>query len=199
VTRRFQEKKLVVATHNAGKLAEFRALLSSFGVDVVSSGDLGLPEPEETGKTFLENAALKALAAAKTSNLPALADDSGLCVAALGGEPGVYSARWGGPEKDMRVAMQRVHEAMGDNEDKSACFICSLVLAWPDGHTENVEGRVDGTFVWPPRGTGGMGYDPAFVPDGETRSFAEMEGEEKNKISHRGEALRLLVERFFVN
>lgn len=187
--RLFSDKKLVIATHNPGKLVEFRDLLAPFGVEVTSAGDLGLPEPEETGTTFHENAMLKALAAAKASGVPALADDSGLCVNALGGEPGLYTGRWGGPEKDFMKAMARVNDLLGDAKDRSAYFICVLALAWPDGHTETVEGRCPGQIVWPVRGNGGHGYDPCFQPDGETRTFAEMSLEEKHGYSHRGRAI----------
>ncbi|MCX2560655.1 RdgB/HAM1 family non-canonical purine NTP pyrophosphatase [Acetobacter farinalis] len=179
--------KLVLASHNAGKLAEFSTLLADFGVTVLSAGDLNLPEPEETATTFAGNAALKALAAAKATGLPALADDSGLCVSALGGAPGIYSARWAGPDKDFPAAMARIEEGIGQDE-RDAWFICVLCLAWPDGTTRSFEGRVDGSITWPPRGDKGHGYDPIFTPTGETRTFAEMEEAEKNAISHRARA-----------
>src|SRR4029077_2213956 len=157
-------------------------------------GDLNLPEPEETGTSFHENAVLKARTAALASGIPALADDSGLCVTALKGMPGIYSARWAGPGKDFKPAMQRVHDEIGNNKDRSAHFLCVLALAWPDGHIETIEGRVDGAINWPPRGDQGHGYDPFFVPIGESRSFAEMADREKDAISHRGKATRELVQ-----
>lgn len=194
--RRFDGGKLVLATHNKGKLAEFRDLLAPYGVEVVSAGDLSLPEPEENGADFRENALIKARAAATAAKLPALADDSGLCVLALGGKPGLYSSRWGGPEKDFFKAMRRVHEELGEASDRSAYFICVLALVWPDGHEEIVEGRCEGKIIWPLRGAGGHGYDPCFQPKGESRTFAEMGAEEKHALSHRGHALRGLLPLF---
>ncbi|MGG6429874.1 RdgB/HAM1 family non-canonical purine NTP pyrophosphatase [Acetobacter ghanensis] len=179
--------RLVLATHNAGKLAEFSALMAEFGITVLSAGELNLPEPEETATTFAGNAAIKALAAAQAANLPALADDSGLCVSALGGAPGIYSARWAGPEKDFNGAMARIEEGIGQDE-RNAWFVCVLCLAFPDGRTQSFEGRIDGQIVWPPRGANGHGYDPIFEPENETRSFAQMTDEEKNAISHRARA-----------
>ncbi|MBS0988765.1 RdgB/HAM1 family non-canonical purine NTP pyrophosphatase [Acetobacter okinawensis] len=179
--------RLVLATHNAGKLAEFSTLMAEFGVTVLSAGELNLPEPEETATTFAGNAAIKALAAAKAANLPALADDSGLCVSALGGAPGIYSARWAGPNKDFAAAMARIEEGIGQDE-REAWFVCVLCLAYPDGRTLSFEGRIDGQIVWPPRGDNGHGYDPIFAPENETRSFAEMTDAEKNAISHRARA-----------
>ncbi|MFT8464671.1 RdgB/HAM1 family non-canonical purine NTP pyrophosphatase [Acetobacter persici] len=181
--------KLVLASHNAGKLAEFSTLLADFGVTVLSAGDLNLPEPEETATTFAGNAAIKALAAARATGLPALADDSGLCVSALGGAPGIYSARWAGPNKDFPAAMARIEDGIGSNE-RDAWFICVLCLAYPDGTTRSFEGRVDGSITWPPRGDKGHGYDPIFTPTGENRTFAEMEEAEKNAISHRARAFQ---------
>lgn len=181
--------KLVLASHNAGKLAEFSTLLADFGVTVLSAGDLNLPEPEETATTFAGNAALKALAAAKATGLPALADDSGLCVSALGGAPGIYSARWAGPDKDFPAAMARIEDGIGSDE-RDAWFICVLCLAYPDGTTRSFEGRVDGSITWPPRGEKGHGYDPIFTPTGESRTFAEMKEAEKNAISHRARAFQ---------
>lgn len=193
--------KVVIATHNAGKLKEMRELLAPHGLEAVSAGELGLPEPEETGTTFRANAAIKAHAAAQASGLPALADDSGICVAALGGDPGIYSARWAGPSKDFAGAMAEIErqiEARGAT-DRSAWFVSALTVAWPDGHQEEVEGRVDGTLVWPPRGTAGFGYDPMFLPEGESRTFGEMSAEEKHGLpplgrglSHRARAFVLL-------
>lgn len=181
--------KLVLASHNAGKLAEFSTLLADFGVTVLSAGDLNLPEPEETATTFAGNAAIKALAAARATGLPALADDSGLCVSALGGAPGIYSARWAGPDKDFLAAMARIEDGIGSDE-RDAWFICVLCLAYPDGTTHSFEGRVDGSITWPPRGEKGHGYDPIFTPTGESRTFAEMEEAEKNAISHRARAFQ---------
>ncbi len=194
--RRFEGGRLVIATHNQGKLREFAALLSPYVKDVAAAGDLGLPEPEETGVTFAENAILKASAAAQTSGHVALADDSGLCVNALGGKPGIYSARWA-PDKDFAAAMKRVNDEIGENPDRTAYFICVLALVWPDGHVETVGGRVDGTLIWPPRGSGGHGYDPMFLPGGESRTFAEMDAAAKDTISHRGKAVRELAKRHF--
>jgi len=185
--------KLVIASHNPGKVREIADLVRAYGVDVVSADELGLDEPEETGTTFAENARIKALAAATASGLPALADDSGLAVHALGGDPGIYSARWAGPGKDFRVAMERVERALGDAADRTAHFVCALALAWPDGHLETFEGTVHGMLVWPPRGDRGFGYDPVFVPDGHDRTFGEMEPERKHAMSHRAHAFRKLV------
>ncbi len=193
--RQFDGQRLVIATHNVGKLREFRELLAPYVRSIVSSGELHLPEPEETGTTFAENAILKAMQAAKLADDVALADDSGLCVTALNNQPGIYSARWGGPTKDFAAAMKRVHVEMGDTADRSAHFICVLALAWPDGHHEILEGRIDGHIIWPPRGDKGHGYDPFFVPQGHDRTFGEMDGDEKNAISHRGVAVHKLIAR----
>jgi XTP/dITP diphosphohydrolase len=197
MARRCEGGRLVVASHNPGKVREIGDLLRPFGFKAVSAGELGLPEPEETGTTFPENAELKARAAALAARLPALADDSGLVVPALGGAPGVYSARWAGPEKDFRVAMERVQRELGDSPDRRACFICALAMAWPDGHVESFEGRVDGTLVWPPRGSRGFGYDPMFLPEGGTLTFGEMEPDAKHQISHRARAFAQLTARCF--
>jgi XTP/dITP diphosphohydrolase len=193
--RHFDGKHLVIASHNSGKLREFKELLAPYVQTITSSGDLHLPEPEETGATFIENAVLKATIAAKLSDSVTLADDSGLCVTALNNQPGIYSARWGGPEKNFTLAMQRVHNELGDALDRSAHFICVLALAWPDGHHEILEGRVDGHIVWPPRGDKGHGYDPVFVPQGHDRTFGEMDAAEKNAISHRAIAVHKLIAR----
>ena len=195
--RRFTGGKLVIATHNAGKLREFQALLAPYVKEIVSAAQLGLPEPEETGATFAENALLKAQAAAKASGHVALADDGGLCVTALGGKPGLHSARWAGLEKDFEKAMQQIQDELGASTDRSAYFMCALVLAWPDGHAETIEGRCDGTMVWPPRGDKGLGYDPVFIPEGYDCTFAEMGAEAKHKLSHRGKASRTLIEKCF--
>ena len=192
--RRLVPGRLVLATHNPGKVVELQELVAPHGLEVVSAGSLGLPEPDETGDTFIANAELKALAAATASGLPALADDSGLCVDALGGAPGLFSARWGGPEKDFGLAMAKVNEALAGHESPhTAHFICALSLAWPDGHVESVEGRVDGTLVWPPRGTNGFGYDPMFLMTGRQQTYGEMSRAEKEAENHRARAFRLLL------
>ena len=195
MARRFPGGELIVATHNPGKLREIVELLQPFGAQVSSAGERGLPEPEETGLTFIANAELKALAAAQAAGVPALADDSGLAVTALGGAPGIYSARWAGPEKDFGAAMERVRrevEATGTADDQAA-FICALTLAWPDGHCESFEGRVEGKLVFPPRGTRGFGYDPIFIARGWDITFGEMDPARKHEMSHRADAFRQLV------
>jgi XTP/dITP diphosphohydrolase len=181
--------KLVIATHNPGKLAEMRDLIAPYGIDVVSAGELGLPEPDETGTSFRDNARLKAAAAAKASGLPAFADDSGLAVDALGGAPGIHSARWAGPSKDFAAAMQTIEDKLHASANRRAHFVSALCVAWPDGHIEEFEARIDGTLVWPPRGTQGFGYDPMFLPDGHTRTFGEMDAEEKHGLPPRGKGL----------
>jgi XTP/dITP diphosphohydrolase len=198
--------RLVIATHNPGKLAEMRELVAIYGVDAISAGDLKLVEPEETGDTFRANARIKAEAAAKASKLPAFADDSGLAVDALDGQPGIHSARWAGPDKDFRVAMNKVQSLLIERGAKSAerrrgHFVSALCVAWPDGHVEEFEATVDGTVVWPPRGNLGFGYDPLFLPDGQTRTFGEMSSEEKHGLpphgrglSHRARAFLKLAE-----
>ena len=197
------EGKLVLATHNRGKLSEIQALMRDFGVDVVSAADLALPEPDETGETFRENAATKAVAAARAAGLPALADDSGLCVQALGGQPGIHSARWAGPQKDFAGAMKRVWDALTaravdhGTADRGAAFVCCLCLAQPDGTTAFFEGFVYGQIVWPPRGTGGFGYDAFFQPESSSRTFGEMPAEDKQALSHRTRAFDLLVQNCF--
>tara|TARA_B100000676_G_C17977853_1_gene787189 strand:+ start:503 stop:1105 length:603 start_codon:yes stop_codon:yes gene_type:complete len=193
MTRRFEGGRLVVASHNPGKVREIDDLLQSYDAEPVSAGELGLPEPVEDGLTFVANAILKAESAATRSGLPALSDDSGLAVAALDGAPGIYSARWAGPEKDFQYAMQRVQDEVGDAPDSNAQFICVLALAWPDGHVETFEGTVDGTLVWPPRGDRGFGYDPMFLPKGHDETFGEMDQAHKHAISHRAAAFRQLV------
>jgi len=198
--------RLVIATHNTGKLAEMRELLAVYGVDAISAGELKLPEPEETGTTFRANARIKAEAAAKASNMSAFADDSGLAVDALDGEPGIHSARWAGPDKDFRFAMNKIQSLLVERGAKTAerrrgHFVSALCVAWPDGHFEEFEATVDGTVVWPPRGTLGFGYDPLFLPDGQTRTFGEMPSEEKHGLpphgrglSHRARAFLKLAE-----
>jgi XTP/dITP diphosphohydrolase len=188
-------RRLVIATHNAGKLREFAALLDPYANEIVSSGDLGLPEPEETGASFADNAILKAHAASKSSGEIVLADDSGLCVAALNGVPGIHSARWAGPGKDFAPAMERINRELGASENRAAHFACVLALAFPDGRVETVEGRVDGRIIWPPRGKGGHGYDPIFVPNGFGQTFAEMDDKQKNALSHRGKAVQALIDK----
>ncbi|NQV57540.1 MAG: RdgB/HAM1 family non-canonical purine NTP pyrophosphatase [Rhodospirillales bacterium] len=192
-TRHFAGGKLVIASHNAGKVREIDALLAPYGVEVISAGQLGLAEPIEDGATFLENASLKARAAATASGLPSLADDSGLAVTALGGDPGIYSARWAGPTKDFGIAMQKVEDALAGAADRSAEFVSALALAWPDGLVEQAEGRISGQLVWPGRGTNGFGYDPIFVPTGHQMTFGEMEHDAKEAISHRSVAFKKLV------
>ena len=195
--RRLAPGRLVLATHNAGKAREFAALLAPHGLEVVSAASLGLPEPEETGETFRANAALKALAAARASGLPALADDSGLEVAALGGAPGVRTADWAmlpGGGRDYGAAMARIAREDASAERRCA-FVAALALAWPDGHVEHAEGRCEGHWVAPPRGTQGFGYDPMFIPEGEALTFGEMAPEEKARFSHRARAFAALASR----
>src|SRR6202040_357714 len=198
--------KLVIATHNPGKLVEMRELLAPHGVEAVSAGELGLGEPDETGDTFRANATIKAIAAAKAAQLPAFADDSGLAVDALDSAPGIFSARWAGPDKDFTAAMTRIERLLRERgaaqpSQRRAHFVSALCVAWPDGHLEEVEARADGTLVWPPRGTAGFGYDPMFMPDGFERSFGEMTSIEKHGLpplglglSHRARAFVKLAE-----
>lgn len=198
--RKLGPGKLVIASHNEGKVREIRALLAPYGMDVVSAGELDLPEPEETGTTFVANAELKALQAADLSGLPALSDDSGLCVDALGGDPGIFSARWAGPSKDFAVAMRLVEDRIaekGPDASRDAHFICALALAWPDGHVEWFEGRADGTLVWPPRGDRGFGYDAMFLPDGGSETYGEMDPDAKHATSHRADAFRQMTAAVF--
>ncbi len=186
--------RLVIATHNAGKLAEMRDLLAPYGIDAISAGELKLKEPDETGMTFRDNARIKAEAAAKATGLPAFADDSGLAADALEGGPGIHSARWAGPDRDFRRAMETIEEklcargAMAPDRRK-AHFVSALCVSWPDGHAEEFEARVDGTLVWPPRGDQGFGYDPIFLPDGHDRTFGEMGSVEKHGLPPRGKGL----------
>ncbi|MGZ5862429.1 MAG: RdgB/HAM1 family non-canonical purine NTP pyrophosphatase [Methyloceanibacter sp.] len=187
--------RIVIASHNEGKVREIAALFTPFGIECSSAGVLGLVEPEETAESFIENAKLKARATASASGLPALADDSGLEVAALGGAPGVHSARWGGPDKDFGLAMARVHDALEAKRvtDGHANFTCALALAAPDGEVQAFEGKVFGTLVWPPRGGNGFGYDPIFMPDGYDETFGEMEPGLKDAVSHRARAFEKLM------
>jgi XTP/dITP diphosphohydrolase len=180
--------RLVLASHNKGKVGEIAELLSPYGVAVVGAGELGLPEPEENGTSFIENAVIKAKAAAEAAHLPALADDSGLCVAALNGAPGIYSARWAGPKKDFPSAMRRIEKDLAASADKSAKFVCALALALPGGEVETFVGEVHGRLEFPPRGNNGFGYDPIFVADGLDRTFGEIDPERKHAISHRSNA-----------
>ncbi|HEY0623333.1 RdgB/HAM1 family non-canonical purine NTP pyrophosphatase [Sphingomonas sp.] len=202
--RKLAPGKLVIASHNEGKVREIRALLAPYGMEPVSAASLGLPEPDETGTTFVANAELKAMQAADLSGLPALADDSGLCVDALGGEPGIFSARWAGPSRDFGLAMELVERNIAGKAvdgqpapSRDAHFVCALALAWPDGHVEWFEGRVDGILVWPPRGRNGFGYDPMFLPDGHIQTFGEMDPDAKHAMSHRADAFRQLVAAVF--
>jgi XTP/dITP diphosphohydrolase len=196
MARRLSNTRLVVASHNPGKVREISDLIAPWNLHAVSAGELNLPEPEETETTFVGNALLKARAAAKGSGLPALADDSGLCVEALGGEPGVYSARWAGPDKDFSRAMEEVYRRLQalPGASTAAWFVCVLALAWPDGEEIAFEGRVDGNIVWPARGTKGFGYDPIFVPTGHQLTFGEMDPAAKHEMSHRARAFAKFVE-----
>ena len=191
--RRLNAPRLVVASHNPGKVVEISALLEPFGIAAISARDLDLPEPEETGDSFVANAELKARAAAEAAGEPTLADDSGLVVPALGGAPGIYSARWSGPDKDFSIAMTRVEHELGETDLTDAHFVCALALCWPDGHCETFEGTVHGHLSFPPRGDKGFGYDPIFVPAGHAITFGEMNPAEKDRISHRADAFRQLV------
>ncbi|MET0270406.1 MAG: RdgB/HAM1 family non-canonical purine NTP pyrophosphatase [Sphingomonas sp.] len=200
IHRKLQPGRRVIASHNEGKVREIRALLAPFGVEPVSAASLDLPEPEETGTTFAANAELKARASADLSGLPALADDSGLCVEALGGDPGIFSARWAGEDKDFGRAMQLVEDRLRETDEdagRDAHFVCALSLCWPDGHIETFEGRVDGTLAWPPRGSNGFGYDAMFLPNGHAETFGEMDPAAKHAMSHRAEAFAKLVAAVF--
>ena len=192
MARKFDGTKLVIASHNQGKLVEIGALLAPYRVEALGAAALGLPEPEETEPTFEGNAALKARATVAATGLPALADDSGLVVPALDGAPGIYSARWAGPDRDFLVAMRRVHDELGDR-DRGAAFVSVLSLIWPDGHEEAFRGEVHGTLSWPPRGTNGFGYDPLFIPEGYSQTFGELPHEVKYAIDHRARAFQKLV------
>ena len=205
MTDRRLSGKVVIATHNSGKLREMRELLAPYGIEAISAGELRLAEPDETGSTFIANAYIKAKAACDASGLPAFSDDSGLCVEALNGDPGIYSARWAGPEKDFSAAMAKIEAELAkknarEPSQRRAHFISALSIVWPDGEQIEVEGRVDGTLVWPPRGDAGFGYDPIFLPDGHTRTFGEMTSIEKHGLpplglglSHRARAFTMLA------
>ena len=200
--RRLEPGKLVIASHNEGKVREITALLAPYGIEPVSAGSLGIPEPVESGTSFAANAELKARFSADLSGMVALADDSGLCVDALNGDPGVYTADWADTPtgRDWNLAMQKVEDALtakGPEAGRDAHFVCVLSLCWPDGHVESFEGRAEGKLTWPPRGKMGFGYDPVFIPLGDTRSFAELEPDEKHAISHRADAFRKLVAAVF--
>ncbi|MDA0702678.1 MAG: RdgB/HAM1 family non-canonical purine NTP pyrophosphatase [Proteobacteria bacterium] len=193
MTRRFDAPALAIASHNEGKVREIRELLAPYRINVTSASGLGLPEPVEDGDSFAANAEIKARAITGGSGLPSLADDSGLVVDALGGAPGIYSARWAGPDKDFSRAMARVEAGLTGQRDRSAAFVCVLALAWPDGDVERFEGRVAGSLVWPARGNEGFGYDPIFLPGGGFETFGEMAPQAKHAISHRARAFRKLV------
>ena len=199
--RQFNEDKLVIATHNVGKMQEIKALFAGFNFTILSAKDLGLPEPEETETSFVGNAVLKARAAALVSGTTALADDSGLSVVALNGAPGVYSARWAGPDRDFNIAINAVKEALSktQSDDMRAEFVCALALVWSDGHAVSVEGRAQGTVTFPARGTLGFGYDPIFQPYGHNISFGEMDPNAKHAISHRADAFTKLLSRCFIS
>ena len=208
MTRQFTENKLLIASHNQGKVKEIVELLAGQNIEFVTASELGLEEPEETGLTFIANAELKARAAVEATGLPCIADDSGLAVDALKGAPGIYSARWAGPDRDFDLAMEKVNAALQeadatDPDQRSGAFVALTVLAWPDGHMESFEGRVKGTLVWPPRGQNGFGYDPMFMPDGHDRTFGEMTPEEKHGttlgegLSHRALALTRMAKACF--
>lgn len=192
--RKFQSPKLLLATNNSGKVTEMAKLLEPFGIEVVTAASMDIPSPEETGTTFEDNSREKALYYAKFANLPALADDSGLCVNLLDGQPGIYSARWAGIEQNYELATGRVQEMLGDNPDRTAKFKCVLTLAWPDGHTEVFHGEIPGEIATFSRGIGGFGYDSIFIPEGFDKTFAEMQPIEKQTISHRARALEALIE-----
>ncbi len=198
-SRQFDGNTLLVASHNEGKVKEIKDLLENLRIQVVSARNLGLAEPEETGATFRENAELKAGLASQATNIPALADDSGLAIEALGGEPGIFSARWGGESRDFNLAMEKVEKRLAGNKNRSAAFVCALSLSWPDGHFETFEGRVNGSVCWPPRGERGFGYDPIFIASGMDLTFGEINPALKHSISHRADAFRQLSEACFAS
>ncbi len=199
MARKFDGTELVIATHNKGKMAEMTALFAPFGIKLYSAADLGLESPPETGTTFVENSEMKARYVAEKTGKPALSDDSGLCVNALGGAPGVYTADWAeekGP-RDFNYAMKKIVDGIGDNPDRGAHFVSVLTLCWPDGHVEMAEGVAEGAIVWPMRGAHGHGCDPIFVPQGDTRTYAEMDAAEKNAMSHRARSFRAMIDKCF--
>jgi XTP/dITP diphosphohydrolase len=199
MTRKFTGTELVIATHNNGKMDELRDMFNGMGIKLISSAELGLPVPVETGTTFIENSTIKALETAQATGKVCLADDSGLCVDALNGDPGVYSADWSevGDTRDFKIGMKKIHDAMGDNPNKKAHFVSVLTLCWPDGHCEHVEGVAHGVIVNPMRGIEGHGYDPIFQPDGYTQTYAELDTDEKNRISHRADSFRKMFKQNF--
>lgn len=195
--RLFTDPVLVIATRNQGKIKEMQALLSPYVEEIKSTADFDVPDIAETGETFLENASLKAKQTALATGLPALADDSGLMIPALGGRPGIHTADWAGPDRNYERAMQRVNLELGANPNRKASFVCALALAWPDGHVETVAGEAQGRLIWPPRGDKGFGYDPIFIPEGADDTFAEMKLVQKQRLSHRSAAFQRLVMRCF--
>lgn len=195
--RNFEEDTLLIATHNKGKIADLELLFKNIPVKILTANDIQISEPEETEKTFEGNARLKAIAAMKETGLPSLADDSGLCVEALNGAPGIYSARWAGPDRDWNMAIDKIKYALGDDPNRNAEFVSTLALAWPDGHVEIFEGKMKGKLVWPKRGLEGFGYDPIFQPDGHIMTFAEMTPKQKNSFSHRKIAMKKMIEACF--
>lgn len=197
MARKFTEKKLVIASHNKGKVSELAEMMKPYHVDVISAAKLNLDEPEENGTTFIENAVIKAVAAVKASGMPALADDSGLVVHALNGEPGIHTARWAGADKDFPMAMKLVEDKLKGKKDRTAHFVCAIALAWSDGHVETFEGRVYGEMTWPMAGDKGFGFDPVFIPKGHTVTFGEMNPKIKHEISHRAQAINMLVKACF--
>jgi XTP/dITP diphosphohydrolase len=200
--RSFQDPKLLIASHNPGKVLEITRLLHPLGIEITSSLALNLEEPDETGATFIENAQLKATACMKATGLPCLADDSGLVIPALGGNPGIYSARWAQtPEgrRDFSYAINRIEQEMADKEDRQAYFVCALSLVWPDGFDVSVEGKAWGNLKFPPRGKNGFGYDPIFIPEGHFATYAEMPPEQKQRISHRRAAIQKMMQAYFIS
>lgn len=197
MARTFIDTELIIASHNNGKVKEITELLAPYNLTITGAAALNLPEPVEDADSFEGNAALKALAAAKATEKPALSDDSGLCINALDGAPGIYSARWAGPNKDFDIAMKKVEDELKNHNDKTAYFVCVLALAWPDEHIEHVRGEVHGTLTFPPRGDKGFGYDPIFIPAGHTTTFAEMNPAKKQAMSHRASAFKKLIKNIF--
>ncbi|MCK5296294.1 MAG: RdgB/HAM1 family non-canonical purine NTP pyrophosphatase [Alphaproteobacteria bacterium] len=197
MARKFTEEKLVIASHNKGKVSELAEMMKPYHVKVISATKLNLDEPEENGITFIENAVIKAVAAVKASGMPALADDSGLAVHALDGKPGIHTARWAGADKNFPMAMKLVEDKLKGKKDRTAHFVCAIALAWPDGHVETFEGKVYGEMTWPMTGDKGFGFDPVFIPKGHTITFGEMNPKIKHEISHRAQAINMLVKACF--